>query len=68
MRLLLWIITIGCIALIAEMLNGCAYDGNRDRWKDCGGVHHTVCEGDLGCEYEFYKDCIYDGAAPPDAR
>lgn len=36
----------------------CINDGKREKWQDCGGTYHRVCEGDLACEYEFYKVCI----------
>ena len=70
MRLLLWIITIGCIAIMAEMLTGCAGDGKQTTWERCGGINHTECsdpyfndpyyqhEDYLDCEYEYYKECI----------
>ena len=40
------------------LLTFCASDGKRERWQDCGGLHHAECQGDLGCEYELYKVCI----------
>lgn len=53
-----WIVTMVGIGLAVNLLTGCAGDGKRERWQDCGGIHHRVCKGDLGCEYELYKICI----------
>jgi len=55
-----WILTMVVIGTCVNLTTGCAGDGKRERWQDCGGVHHRVCEGDLACEYEFYKECIND--------
>lgn len=43
---------------IGVLFNGCAGQGKREAWQDCAGIHHQVCQGDLTCEYEFYKECI----------
>ena len=53
-----WIVTMVGIGVCVNLTTGCAGDGKREKWQDCGGVHHRVCKGDLACEYEFYKECI----------
>ncbi len=45
-------------AWIGVLFNGCAHDDKREKWQDCAGIHHTVCAGDLACEYVLYKECI----------
>lgn len=59
-----WIVTMVGIGVCVNLTTGCAGDGKRERWQDCGGVQHEVCQRldnssfKLECEYMFYKVCI----------